>query len=974
MKKFSFSGKTIVFTVLLACVTAGLVTWAVIHWQTHSDETDGAETAKTTVVDMNDPTPGDYGKLYYAPIDEKHITEEDSSRFIDNEVLIVVKDGVSENQVRDLAVKYDAEIVGAIEISGDYQIRLAEVSTKAELESILQRLQSENIIDSASLNYVLEVSEADEEEGHAGFKYGSEWKWYLQNYNDCKGKSWGIEAINTMGAWAELDEHNDQVKPVRVGLIDTGFGENDDLGFAAVFYDKGVNGVTSNSKDHGTHVAGIMAAKANNNEGICGVYPYGDGLLYGVCNAEHQGAYSVNANLSMMAEKVSFAELIVRNVKVINTSRCLKWKAEKGFKDWYQNTSTDEHFADHEDCAWIIAEFLQRMLDKHYDFVIVSSAGNNSDVIPSRFDCRYSWYLHLISPEKYPEVYDRIIVVGALDFNLNITDYSDGGPRVDIYAPGGKWTDVQQTADFFESWINTFSPSFTKGIIDTNTSFLPIFSTLPDNTYGYMDGTSQAAPHVAGVAAMVWSANNSLNGAQVKRIILNEENRNPRCTSCNMVDAHQAVSEALRIYDSGKTSNPENGAIQGYVVERFHEGNKIVDANITLENLDTNELFFAHSWWEGHFEIMLPAGKYKMTVFAKGYETYRWPDEDNYETPIVVENGQIKYLDWIKLRRSDRTLQVYAYDKDTAEPITNKPIMLTVTNPDLPCAEPTQTLSTEDGSATFHVTTGKQTGYLEATLTLHIDGYKDYVFDEFPFDEKTADLQVIKLLFEKEKPAQSADGYINDEGYFVFGHYEQDDDAENGTEPIEWEILSEEDGRILLISRCVLDCGAYNKEFTNVTWAGCSLRQWLNDEFINTAFSENEKAQIQTVTLSNPGNPYTGVDGGADTQDRVFLLSMDEVLKYYEFEELNEEDKRDGSCRKLTAAAGTFYVTNVLVNRPLGNKPWGVWLRTPGETADSACYYVPGGFGYWCASENVNNSYWGIRPAMWISKDAVPDK
>ena len=103
-------------------------------------------------------------------------------------------------------------------------------------------------------------------------------------------------------------------------------------------------------------------------------------------------------------------------------------------------------------------------------------------------------------------MYDRIIVVGAVDALLNITKYSDGGPRVDIYAPGGD-EDAQLTA----------------GILAPGNLFnFAIFSTLPDNQYGHMGGTSMAAPHVAGVAAMVWSANNTLTGSQVKRILLDE--------------------------------------------------------------------------------------------------------------------------------------------------------------------------------------------------------------------------------------------------------------------------------------------------------------------------------------------------------------------------------------------------------------------------------------------------------------------
>ena len=166
MKKRS---KTIIIcAVLLLVVAAGLGVWALVHYLKTQSSDDGNEVA-AAIVDMNDSTPGDYGKIYYAPIDEKHIAEEGSTRFIDNEVLIVVKDGVSEAQVRELAAKYNSEIVGAIEVSGDYQLRLKEAATKEALEGMLQRIEGEEIVENASLDYVIEASATEDEEQHAGY-------------------------------------------------------------------------------------------------------------------------------------------------------------------------------------------------------------------------------------------------------------------------------------------------------------------------------------------------------------------------------------------------------------------------------------------------------------------------------------------------------------------------------------------------------------------------------------------------------------------------------------------------------------------------------------------------------------------------------------------------------------------------------------------------------------------------------------
>ena len=89
----------------------------------------------------------------------------------------------------------------------------------------------------------------------------------------------------------------------------------------------------------------------------------------------------------------------------------------------------------------------------------------------------------------------------------------------------------------------------------------------------------------------------------------------------------------------------------------------------------------------------------------------------------------------------------------------------------------------------------------------------------------------------------------------------------------------------------ILDCQPYNTESTEVTWETCSLRQWLNNDFYNTAFNESERKLIETTTLSNPDNPFGG-KGGNNTDDKVFCLSMEEVYSYLDI--LYETDSSYG--------------------------------------------------------------------------------
>jgi len=122
----------------------------------------------------------------------------------------------------------------------------------------------------------------------------------------------------------------------------------------------------------------------------------------------------------------------------------------------------------------------------------------------------------------------------------------------------------------------------------------------------------------------------------------------------------------------------------------------------------------------------------------------------------------------------------------------------------------------------------------------------------------------------------------------TFGAYEQDNNRANGKEPIEWIVLDQKEGKALLLSRYVLDCKKYNETWKAVTWETCTLRSWLNDDFLNNAFSVTEQQRILTTTVDNSreqGNEAWYTDGGNNTEDKIFLLSYSEVNQYLYAEE-----------------------------------------------------------------------------------------
>ncbi|MGN1392964.1 MAG: DUF6273 domain-containing protein [Succinivibrionaceae bacterium] len=102
-------------------------------------------------------------------------------------------------------------------------------------------------------------------------------------------------------------------------------------------------------------------------------------------------------------------------------------------------------------------------------------------------------------------------------------------------------------------------------------------------------------------------------------------------------------------------------------------------------------------------------------------------------------------------------------------------------------------------------------------------------------------------------------------------------------------VLNVEEGkRALLLSKYALDFKQYHHVRTNITWENCDLRKWLNNEFINNAFSKNKQKEIQLTNITNNDNAVYGTTGGNDTKDKVFLLSIDEVKKYFR----NDEERQ----------------------------------------------------------------------------------
>lgn len=193
---------------------------------------------------------------------------------------------------------------------------------------------------------------------------------------------------------------------------------------------------------------------------------------------------------------------------------------------------------------------------------------------------------------------------------------------------------------------------------------------------------------------------------------------------------------------------------------------------------------------------------------------------------------------------------------------------------------------------------------------------------------------------------------------FIFGSYEQDNNITNGKENLEWLVLSKDGDKVLLISKYALDCQHYYSFYKSVTWENCSLRKWLNDTFLRTAFSKEERAMIPSVTVCADKNPSYTTSSGNNTTDQVFLLSIKEANKYF-----SSDEERKCAPTNYAIAQDVWTSDSIKVD---GKATCWWWLRSPGlNSHDAAGVNAVGsiddkGFA-------VNHSVCAIRPALWVN-------
>jgi hypothetical protein len=186
--------------------------------------------------------------------------------------------------------------------------------------------------------------------------------------------------------------------------------------------------------------------------------------------------------------------------------------------------------------------------------------------------------------------------------------------------------------------------------------------------------------------------------------------------------------------------------------------------------------------------------------------------------------------------------------------------------------------------------------------------------------------------------------------------YEQNDIIQLGD--FSWRVLDVQNNKALVLSEKIIERRRYNDLFMGVTWETCSLRRYLNGEFFER-FTEEEKSKILDTGLSNINNPWFDIKGGNGTNDKVFLLSLSDIVKY--FGDSGRLSTKPSGVRRIDDQ----YNANRKAVDTEGTASWW-WLRSPGFYALNATYVNADGWIY-IDGNNVNLYGGGVRPALWLS-------